>query len=158
MTLTEDFGVLFDNRDINGNEPGETDTDSDSDLETNDIRAIAAHIEKEFGTLTRGKKCTVPKKEIDVTKLQQVYKESGCHRFKVGRRAKKNMLAVDTATQGAMKVSHLDILKRWKDEGFTRSLDPHLRGWMGWLMIQVLSLMMGRGRAEWRFRYGLACC
>jgi len=36
MTLTEDFGDLFDNRDINGNEPDEPDTDSDSDLETND--------------------------------------------------------------------------------------------------------------------------
>ena len=39
MTLKEDFGGLFDNRDLNGNEPDEPDTsDSDSDLESNDAR------------------------------------------------------------------------------------------------------------------------
>jgi len=37
MTLEEDFSDLFNNRDLNGNEPDEPDTsDSDSDLESND--------------------------------------------------------------------------------------------------------------------------
>ena len=37
MTIEEDFGDLFDNRDLNGNEPDELNTsDSDSDLESND--------------------------------------------------------------------------------------------------------------------------
>jgi hypothetical protein len=36
MLLEEDFGDLFNNRDLNGNEPDELDTsDSDSDLESN---------------------------------------------------------------------------------------------------------------------------
>jgi hypothetical protein len=86
------------------------------------IRAIAMHIEKEFGTLTRGKKHTVPKKELDVAKLQQVYKESGYHKFKMGRKAKKNAKAVDITTAGAIKLTSLDVLKRWIDlRTFTRS-------------------------------------
>jgi hypothetical protein len=36
MPFTEDFFNLFDNRDIHGNESDEPDTDSDSDLESND--------------------------------------------------------------------------------------------------------------------------
>ena len=79
------------------------------------IWAIAAHIEKEFGMLTRGKKHTVPKKELDVTKLQQVYDESRYHKFEMGRKAKKNAKAVNTTTEGAIKLTSLNILKRWID-------------------------------------------
>ena len=72
--------------------------------------------------LTQGKKHTVPKKELDITKLQQVYNESGYHKFKTGRKAKKNTKAVNTATEGAIKLTSLNVLKRWIDlRTFTRS-------------------------------------
>jgi hypothetical protein len=53
------------------------------------IRDVAEHIEKEFGTLTRGKKHTVPKKELDVSRLQEEYKVSSYHEFSAGREVKR---------------------------------------------------------------------
>jgi hypothetical protein len=38
------------------------------------IRALTLHVEEEFGTLSRGKNHTVPKKELDVRRLQESYK------------------------------------------------------------------------------------
>jgi uncharacterized UPF0160 family protein len=95
------------------------------------IRAIAAHIEKEFNTLTRGQKHTIPKKELDVHKLQQIYKQSD-HKYEVGRRAKKNAKAVDIPTEGAIKLTSHNILKRWIDlRTFTRSTSERWEGLLG---------------------------
>jgi hypothetical protein len=48
------------------------------------IRAVTLHIEEEFGTHTRGKKHTVPKKELDIQKLQESYRSSGYHKYRRG--------------------------------------------------------------------------
>jgi hypothetical protein len=37
------------------------------------VNAVASHVEKEFQTLTCGKKHTVPKKEPDIQALQKLY-------------------------------------------------------------------------------------
>lgn len=40
------------------------------------IHGVTSHVEKEFNTLTRGKKHTVPQKKLDVQKLQDLYSAS----------------------------------------------------------------------------------
>ncbi|PPR00408.1 hypothetical protein CVT26_009693 [Gymnopilus dilepis] len=79
------------------------------------IREVAGHIEQEFGTLTRGKKHTIPSKELDVMKLQQNYQESGYHRFEPGRKGTKDTIAADITTEGAIKFMSGHTIKQWKD-------------------------------------------
>jgi hypothetical protein len=80
------------------------------------IRALTLHIEEEFGTLSRGKKHTIPKKELDVQRLQQAYNTSGYHRYSAGREINsKNDRAMDYATNGCLKLQRGKILRKWKD-------------------------------------------
>ncbi|KAJ3494148.1 hypothetical protein NLJ89_g10869 [Agrocybe chaxingu] len=86
------------------------------------IRTTATHIEKDFGTLSRGAKHTKPSKEKDVTKLQKSYRISGYHNYKAGRRVKTKALIPDYATLGAIKVQTGKVLQRWNDlRSFERS-------------------------------------
>jgi len=48
------------------------------------IRAVADHVEREFGTYTRGKCHTAPAKEKDVKLLQQAYHDAGYHTLSTG--------------------------------------------------------------------------
>lgn len=93
------------------------------------IRAIAIHIESEFGTLSRGKKHGVPKKEIDVAKLQKVYNDSGYHKYTAGRVAKKDTTSEDYATEGALKAELGKVLEQWRHRRtFVRSTSERWPG------------------------------
>lgn len=72
-------------------------------------------MEEEFGTLTRGKKHTTPKKELDVEKLQQAYQTSGYHRYQRGREISSKDHAADYATKGCLKLQGGKILRKWID-------------------------------------------
>jgi hypothetical protein len=62
-------------------------------------------MEEQFGTLTHGKKHTMPKKDLDIEKLQKAYKSSGYHRYEQGRTigSKKNA-APDYTTRVCLKI------------------------------------------------------
>lgn len=78
------------------------------------IRAVTEHIEKEFETLARGKKHTVPKKEIDVGKLQASYHTSGYHiQSSAGRTIRKKDKAQDLILKGILAVQNGRVLERW---------------------------------------------
>ena len=80
------------------------------------IRAVTLHIEEEFGTLTRGKKHTIPKKELDVHKLQDSYRSAGYHKYLAGREINsKKDRAADYATNGCLKLQRGNILQKWID-------------------------------------------
>jgi hypothetical protein len=78
------------------------------------IRALTLHIEEEFGTLTRGKRHTVPKKELDVQKLQESYRLSDYHKYHRGRdiNSKKDQ-AADYTTKGCLKLQRGKFLRKW---------------------------------------------
>ena len=78
------------------------------------IRAIAAHVENEFGTYTRGKKHTVPRKDLNVKKLRESYSLSGYLHFKSGRVIpQKEDNAKDYTLAGAIKLNKGKVLNRW---------------------------------------------
>lgn len=77
------------------------------------IRALALHIEKEFGTLTRGKKHTIPKKELDVTQLFDSYCDAKVHDYKPGRKVSKGDHASDYATEGCLEMMNGKMLRNW---------------------------------------------
>jgi hypothetical protein len=78
------------------------------------IRALTLHIEEEFGTLTRGKKHTVPKKELDVQKLQESYRLSDYHKYHRGREINsKKDRAADYTTNGCLKLQRGKLLRKW---------------------------------------------
>jgi hypothetical protein len=80
------------------------------------IRAVTLHIEEEFGTLTRGKKHTVPRKELDIRTLQESYKSAGYHKYVAGREINsKKDRAVDYATNGCLQLQKGKILRKWID-------------------------------------------
>lgn len=78
------------------------------------IRAVAAHVENEFGTYTRGNKHTVPKKDQDVTRLRESYSSSGYLHFENGRViSQKEDKAKDYLLIGALKINTGKVLHRW---------------------------------------------
>jgi hypothetical protein len=80
------------------------------------IHALTLHVEEEFGTLSQGKKHTVPKKELDVQWLQESYKASGYRGYHDGRQINsKKDHAVDYATKGCLKLLQGKILQKWVD-------------------------------------------
>lgn len=80
------------------------------------IRALTLHMEEEFGTLTREKKHTAPKRELDVDKLHKSYRESGFHIFQAGREINSTKdIAADYATKGAIRLQKGKILYKWKE-------------------------------------------
>ncbi|PPR03061.1 hypothetical protein CVT26_004559 [Gymnopilus dilepis] len=78
------------------------------------IRAVAEHVERQFGTQTRGKKHTTPQREKDVRKLQDSYKESGHHKYVAGRKitAPKDR-AKDYFKEGTVKLHTEQFLQNW---------------------------------------------
>ena len=90
------------------------------------IRAVTLHIEEEFGTLTRGKKHTIPK-ELDIRTLQKSYRSAGYHKYVAGRdiNSKKDQ-AVDYATNGCVQLQKGKILQKWIDlRTFERATTEH---------------------------------
>jgi hypothetical protein len=88
------------------------------------IRAVASHLEQEFLTLTRGKKHTTPKKELDIKTLQESYRKACIHNYKPGRKiAGKRDRAKDITTLGALALMSGATITRWVDSrSFTRSM------------------------------------
>ena len=78
------------------------------------IRAVTSHAEKEFATLTRGKKHTVPQRELDIRTLQNSYHASRIFRFTPGRGKPSNSdYAVDVFSDGAHSLHTGKFLKNW---------------------------------------------
>lgn len=81
------------------------------------IRGVTSHVEKEFNTLTRGKKHTVPQKELDVQKLQDSYNASKLHTEIPGRkRFSEKDYEKDYISAGALSFSDGKLLERWISE------------------------------------------
>jgi hypothetical protein len=78
------------------------------------IRAVSIHVENEFGTVARGQRHTTPKKELDISKLQQSYRASGYHTFEEGRtiRSKSNH-TMDYINKGCEKLLKGKVLAKW---------------------------------------------
>lgn len=76
------------------------------------IRAIAKHVEHDFGTISCGMKHTVPKKDKDVRILQESYHKSGYHHRKNGRKADQ---VEDCTSRGVIKLQTGKFLGRWQD-------------------------------------------
>ncbi|KAK7023628.1 hypothetical protein VNI00_016590 [Paramarasmius palmivorus] len=80
------------------------------------IRAVTEHIEDQFETYTRGKRHTAPKKEKDVQRLVNSYKE--LHKLHEGRTLHKDDRAKDYLLTGADKVLYGGWLDKWHDNRF----------------------------------------
>jgi hypothetical protein len=89
------------------------------------IRAVANHIEAEFKTLTRGKKHTVPKQDLDVQTLQSSYHASCIHNRVPGRKSETERdHASDVTLRGVILLHKGKVLKRWTDNrAFARSIE-----------------------------------
>ena len=75
---------------------------------------MISHVEKEFNTLTRGKKHTVPQKEVDVQKLQDSYNASKLHMEIPGRkRFSDKDYEKDYISAGALSFSDGKLRERW---------------------------------------------
>ncbi|KAK0479278.1 hypothetical protein IW261DRAFT_1626799, partial [Armillaria novae-zelandiae] len=89
------------------------------------IRSLADHMEHQFGTLTRGKRHTTPKKESDVLEMMTFLEASGYPTYKSGRRIKSDRdKVVDYMERGTIKLSRGLILAAWNtNRRFVRSTD-----------------------------------
>lgn len=72
-------------------------------------------MEEEFGTLTRGKKHTVPKKEADVRRLVDSYQGAGIHVHEPGRTIRKREQATDYSLKGCLRLQRGGTISRWVD-------------------------------------------
>ncbi|KAF8812627.1 hypothetical protein BYT27DRAFT_7220796 [Phlegmacium glaucopus] len=80
------------------------------------IRNVSKHIENEFGTDTRGTKHTVPKRELDVKRLQQSYHAAGYHNFSVGHGIDRHGdKATDYTLIGGLKLGTGQVISWWKN-------------------------------------------
>lgn len=79
--------------------------------------------EEEFKTKSRGKKHTIPRKELDVQTLQASYHASEVHKYIRGRTAvSKRDHAKDFADNGAEEIMTGKVLPRWvHGRSFTRA-------------------------------------
>ena len=81
------------------------------------IRGVTSHVEKEFNTLTRGKKHTVPQKELDVQKLQDSYNASKLHTEILGcKRFLEKDYEKDYISAGALSFSDGRLREQWISE------------------------------------------
>ena len=80
------------------------------------IRELGKHMEKEFNTLTRGKKHGVPKKEMDIKLLEATYQEVKLHDYIAGRQLQgsKRDRVPDLVTKGAVKLHSGHSVERWR--------------------------------------------
>lgn len=80
------------------------------------ICAVTQHVEEEFGTLSRGKSHTRPKKEKDLQHLHSSYHTSGHHNTVEGRDIQSSGDCWDDYTlQGALKVIQGKVLPKWAE-------------------------------------------
>ncbi|KII86509.1 hypothetical protein PLICRDRAFT_114722 [Plicaturopsis crispa FD-325 SS-3] len=88
------------------------------------IRALSQHMEQDFGTLNRGNKHGIPKKDRDVRKLQDSYLASRTHEtYPNGRKAKSENRALDVVNVGCISLQNGDKMKEWiSGRSFRRSM------------------------------------
>ena len=74
-------------------------------------------------TLTRGKKHTIPRNELDIQQLQESYRKARVHVYEPRRKiAGKRDNAKDITTNGALTMMSGSTLANWVDgRSFTRS-------------------------------------
>ncbi|KAJ7774231.1 hypothetical protein DFH07DRAFT_732844, partial [Mycena maculata] len=82
------------------------------------IRAVNHHMEYKFKTRVRGRKHTVPKKELDIQELQKWYKASKVHAFVPDRKIKSKLKSSpdrpkDTVSKGGAAIQTGKTLERW---------------------------------------------
>src|ERR1700689_3922610 len=78
------------------------------------IQALSVHLEKEFGTVTRGNKHTIPRKVEEVLKLRKAYRAH--HGHEGGRDINSHRdKAADYSTKGCIKFLQGRILAKWID-------------------------------------------
>ncbi|KAJ7574764.1 hypothetical protein C8J56DRAFT_1007882 [Mycena floridula] len=65
------------------------------------IKRLAVYMEQQFGTLTRGKRHTIPKKEGDVRKLRSTFVNSSYHTYTPGRKLDRESKAPDNILKGS---------------------------------------------------------
>jgi hypothetical protein len=75
-------------------------------------------MEYEFKTRIRGRKHTVPKKELDIQEMQKWYSASNVHTFKPGRKIKTRLkvnpdIPRDTHSKGGIAIQTGKTLERW---------------------------------------------
>jgi hypothetical protein len=83
------------------------------------IRAVANHIEQEFGTYTRGKRHTIPSKDRDikVKVLQESYHRAEYNKLSSGQKiGDKKDRAEDFMKNGFIKLHKGDLLAQWVDQ------------------------------------------
>lgn len=81
------------------------------------ICGVTSHVEKEFNTLTHGKKHTVPQKELDVQKLHDSYSASKLHTEIPGRkRFLDKDYEKDYISAGALSFSDGKLREQWISE------------------------------------------
>ncbi|KAJ6565956.1 hypothetical protein DFH09DRAFT_919327 [Mycena vulgaris] len=89
------------------------------------IRAVNNHMEYEFKTRIRGRKHTVPKKELDIQELQKWYRASNVHVYEPGRNIPSKLknnpdVPKDTLSKGTTLIQTDETLKNWIE---TRTVD-----------------------------------
>lgn len=77
------------------------------------IKIMSSHVEGDFNT-SHVTSHTVPKKELDVKKLQNSYAKSGYHWYMSSRELKHGKPARDFETLGITKLQNLGWMKRWR--------------------------------------------
>ncbi|KAF4611552.1 hypothetical protein D9613_004492 [Agrocybe pediades] len=89
------------------------------------IRAVSEHVEKEMGTISRGKRHAIPTRDLDVETLRKSYREAGYHIFTRGRSIeRKDDKSEDYSEKGIIKLHKPDFLNRWKQQrAFPRATD-----------------------------------
>jgi hypothetical protein len=78
------------------------------------IRALTVHLEKEFGTVTRGNKHTIPRKDEEVLKLRKAYRAHHGHEDRRDINSHRDK-AADYSTKGCVKFLQGRILAKWID-------------------------------------------
>lgn len=81
------------------------------------VREIHASLEKEFNTLTRGRKHTTPDAERDINRLMDSYTESQIYQYRAGRMVKSGAdWFQDIVAKGAGNIAREDVIHRWSDK------------------------------------------
>lgn len=87
------------------------------------IRVLCDHMEHQFGTLTRGKKHTVPKKETDVNLLRRLFSQEKANTYEKGRTIKAgDDKATDFFEKGLLQWMVGKVQETWHgNRNFVRS-------------------------------------
>jgi len=105
------------------------------------IHAVTSHAEKEFTTLTRGKKHTVPQRELDICTLQNSYHASCIFQFTPGRGKPSNSdYAADVFLEGAHSLHTGKFLKTGLMDGHTNVQPPKRNLEMRGLVVSLILL------------------